>query len=270
METIHYVQIDINSTDIPTLKYFTKSSNIHNGTTTINGHSSSTPRRLRVVICGAGLGGLGAAVALRHKGHEVVVLEAASKLSEIGAGIQIPPNRTRIVEAYSLGDKLKEQVAWPPNIALRRYANGHQLGLTSLYPHLSMKYGYPYWLIHRADYQRILFDAAVALGAEVILSARGASVDQEKPSVTTTEGKEFEADIVVGADGIRSKVRECIFSGLPIKPTCTANCAFRATIPAEEMMADPQTAELMTDLNANAWIGPDRQIMAYPIRQGAM
>lgn len=131
-------------------------------------------------------------------------------------------------------------------------------------------YGYPYWLIHRADYQRILFDAAVALGAEVILSTRIASVDQEKPSVTTTEGKEFVADVVVGADGIRSKVRECIFPELSIQPTSTANCAFRATVPVEVMMADPQTAELMTDVNANAWIGADRHVMAYPIRKGAM
>ena len=95
-----------------------------------------------------------------------------------------------------------------------------------------------------------------------------ASVDQEKPLVTTNEGIEFEADVVVGADGLRLKVRQCIFSGLPIKPTSTANCAFRATIPVEEMMADPQTVELMTDLNANAWISPDRHIMAHPIRQG--
>ncbi len=241
-----------------------------NSTPNINGHYSRTPRRLRIVICGAGLGGLGAAIALKRKGHEVVVLEAASKLSEIGAGIQIPPNSTRILEAYGLGDKLKEQVAWPRNIALRRYANDQQLGLTLLHPYLSNVYGYPYWLIHRADYQRILFDAAAALGAEVILDARIATVDQEKPSVTTTEGKEFVADVVVGADGIRSKVRECIFPELSIKPTSTANCAFRATVPVEEMMTDPQTAELMTDVNAIAWMGPGRHVMAYPLRKGAM
>ena len=243
-------------------------------TSPTNGHSYSLHQKkesaLRIVICGAGLAGLGAAIALRLKGHEVVVLEGASSLSEIGAGIQIPPNSTRILEGYGLGDKLRQHVAWPRNIALRRYANGQQLGLTPLHPHLTETYGYPYWLIHRADYQRILFDKAVALGAEVTLSARVSSVDQEKPSVKTIDGREFEADVVVGADGIRSKIRACIFPDFSIKPTSTANCAFRATVPVEEMMADAQTAELMTDVNANAWIGPDRHVMAYPIRQGAM
>ena len=241
-----------------------------NGTPAHNGHPSHAPKRLRLVICGAGLGGLGAAIALRRKGHEVVVLEATSKLSEIGAGIQIPPNSSRILEAYGLGDQLREQVAWPRNIALRRYATGQQRGLTPLHPHLIKTYGYPYWLIHRADYQRILFNAATALGVEVILSARVASVDQQKPSVTTTEGTEFQADVVVGADGIRSMVRDSIFLNISIKPNSTAHCAYRATVPVEDMSADLETAELMTDVNANAWIGPGRHVMAYPIRQGAM
>ena len=85
-----------------------------------------------------------------------------------------------------------------------------------------------------------------------------------------TEGKEFESDVVVGSDGIRPKVRDCIFAGLSIKPTSTANCAFRATISVEEMMADPQTVELMTDVNTNERVGPDRHVMAYSIRKGAI
>ena len=235
-----------------------------------NDHSNGTARRLRTVICGAGLGGLGAAVALRRKGHEVVVLEGASKLSEIGAGIQIPPNSSLVLEKYDLGDKFRQQVAWPRNIALKRYATGEILGITPLHPHLSKAYGHPYWLIHRADYQRILYDTALKLGAEVFMSARVVSIDPEKPSVTTMDGTEFKADVIVGADGIRSKIREFIIPETSIKPNNTANCAYRATVPVEQMSADPNTASLMTDLNSNAWIGHQKHVMAYPIRQGAM
>ena len=210
------------------------------------------------------------AITLKRKGYEVVVLEAASKLSWVGAGIQKPPNGTRIVEAYGLKDKLKEQVAWPRNIALRGYTNNQQLGLMPVASASQQEIWLSVSNCPFADYRRILFDAAVALGAEVKLSARVASVDQGKPSVITTEGKEFESEVFVVTDGIRSEVRECIFASLCIKPTSTAKCVFRGTVSVEEMMADPQTAELMTDDDKNARVGPDRHVMAYSIRQGAI
>lgn len=226
--------------------------------------------RLRVVICGAGLGGLGAAIALRRRGHEVVVLEGASQLSEIGAGIQIPPNSTRILDAYELGEKLQQWVEQPKNIALKRYATGQVLGMTPLHPRLTKAYGYPYLLIHRADYQRILFEGAKALGIEVHMSTRVISVDTVTPFVTTETGKEFAADVVVGADGIRSKVREFVIPDRVIEPNSSSNCAFRATVPSQDMLSDPEVAHLMSDVNANSWIGYQKHIMAYPIRQGAM
>ena len=234
------------------------------------GTDRTPKRRLRVLICGAGLGGLGAAVALSRHGHEVTVLEGAARLSEIGAGIQIPPNSSRILKTYGLTDKIKAQVASPRSIVIKRYNTGDVLGKTRLHPYLTETYGSPYWLIHRADYQRILYDAALEHGAKIILSARVAHVNPEKPSVTTAQGLEFEADVVIGADGIRSRVRDCIFPFAGYTPSNTANCAYRATVTAEDMDEDPQIAKLLLDPSANAWIGPGRHVMAYPIRQGAM
>lgn len=227
-------------------------------------------KKLRILIIGGGLGGLGAAIALRQKGHEVTVLEGAAQLSEIGAGIQIPPNSSRILHAYGLGDKLEPLVAWPRNICLKRGATGDTLGMTPLHPRLSTTYGHPYWLIHRADYQRTLYEEALELGVVVKLGARVVSVDPEGPSVTTADVVEFTADVLVGADGIRSKIRDSILPGAAPPPNTTANCAYRATVPVEQMLEDPDTAKLMNDLNSNAWLGHESHVMAYPIRQGAM
>lgn len=226
--------------------------------------------RLRVIICGAGLGGLGAAIGLARKGHEVVVLEGASQLSEVGAGIQIPPNSMRVLDAYGLSEKLQQWVQRPKNIALRRYATGQILGVTPLHPRLTETYGFPYLLIHRADYQRILHEEAKSLGVDVHMSTRVVSVNTEAPLVTTETGQQYTGDVIVGADGIRSKVREFVIPGQQIEPSSSSNCAFRATVPSDDMLSDPEVAHLMSDVNANSWIGHKRHVMAYPIRQGAM
>jgi salicylate hydroxylase len=97
----------------------------------------------KVIIVGAGLGGLAAAVALRRKGHAVHVLEGASELKEIGAGIQIPPNSTRLLERWGLKEALQEKVVWPKAIHMRRYKTGEVIGVTPLDPAMSMSYGYP-------------------------------------------------------------------------------------------------------------------------------
>ena len=244
--------------------------------------------RLKIIICGAGLGGLGAAIALARKGHDVIVVESAKGLSEVrlpliyfrgfrrltkfqvGAGIQIPPNSSRILYQYGLGEKFLEKVVWPQHFAFRRYATGELLGTTPLNPHLTQKYGYPYWLIHRADFQRLLYDAAISQGAKVFLGSPVASVDTSVPSVTLVTGETLKADVVVGADGIRSKTRAAILLDGNPSPNASSNCSYRATVPVEAMSADPEVSHLMTDINANCWIGPDHHIMAYPIRNGAM
>jgi salicylate hydroxylase len=96
-----------------------------------------------IIVCGAGIAGLGAAIALKRKGHRVTVIEAASQLNEIGAGIQIPPNSSRILKSYGLEDKFLKSVVRPANLKLRRYANGDVIGLTPFNPVMTETYGYP-------------------------------------------------------------------------------------------------------------------------------
>ncbi len=99
-------------------------------------------KQLNIIICGGGLGGLGAAIALRRKGHNVTVLESAPALNEVGAGIQIPPNSTKILAEYGLKQKFLEKVTIPSNIIFRRYATGDAIGTTPLKPDMEQKYGH--------------------------------------------------------------------------------------------------------------------------------
>lgn len=96
-----------------------------------------------VIICGAGLGGLGAAIALRNKGHKVTVLEGAPELAEVGAGIQIPPNSSRILKELGVFEEIKKKVVWPKSIQFRRYCTGGVIGPTPLHPQMTEQYGFP-------------------------------------------------------------------------------------------------------------------------------
>lgn len=98
---------------------------------------------LDIIICGAGLGGLGAAIALRNKGHNVTVLEGAPQLGEVGAGIQIPPNSSRVLQHYGVYDDIAKVVVWPGSISFKRYATGDVIGNTPLHPTMTEKYGFP-------------------------------------------------------------------------------------------------------------------------------
>ena len=224
-----------------------------------------------VIVCGGGLGGLAAAIGLKKKGHQVTILEGSAALNEVGAGIQMPPNSVKILKEYGIFDKFEKYVTRPNNIILRRYDTGAALSTTPLDPDMTDAYGNPYLLIHRADYQKLLYEAALDLGIEYKNGCRVQKVDQNTATVILETGGRYSADLVVGADGIRSRVRDsAVVPEETVLPTPSSNCAFRATVPRAEMLSDPVIAHLMSDVNSNCWIGYRRHVMAYPIRNGEM
>lgn len=108
------------------------------------------------------------------------------------------------------------------------------------------------------------------LGAVVLLNSHADKVEESGPRVFLSSGEVLKADVIVGADGIRSRTRACVLGGDDASPTASSNCAFRATVPRDVMLANPVTHHLMNDVLANCWIGYQKHIMAYPIRGGQL
>ncbi|KAH7324103.1 FAD dependent oxidoreductase domain-containing protein, partial [Rhexocercosporidium sp. MPI-PUGE-AT-0058] len=217
---------------------------------------------LNITIVGAGIGGLAAATCLAQSGHRVHVLEAAQELSEVGAGIQISPNAMRILDSISLKEIFYKEGTKNEGAVLRRYDDGRVLG-----KHRANSlelYGYHNLTLHRADYQRILYDAAVKADVDVSFGKKVVSVDTSTPSLALQDGSIIKSDLVVGADGIGSRIRSAMFPN--IHPNATPDCAFRIILTREQMLSNPLLSPFILEPSSNVWFGPYRHIVAYTFR----
>lgn len=149
---------------------------------------------------GAGIAGLALAGLLGRAGHEVVVLEAAPKIAEVGAGITCSPNLTRLLSRWGLDDRIQKHTDYLSHVNLRRWEGGELLGAAPLMPEVQKKHGAPQYVIHRADLHKALMDEAQTV-AEVRVNSMVMAIDFEKPSVTLMDNTVLEADLIVGADG---------------------------------------------------------------------
>jgi salicylate hydroxylase len=213
---------------------------------------------LRVAIVGAGIGGLYAAAALARRGCAVTVLERAPALTEVGAGVQISPNGARLLDRIGALGAVRSASVAPPVAELRLGDSGAVVLRLAMGQAAEARWGGPYLNIHRADLLAILADAARAAGVAVRTGAEVARVGDE--GVTTATGETLAADVVIGADGVRSTVREALFG--PEAPRFTGAVAWRATVPAEAVAPG-----LVPD-GAVVWMGPGRHLVTYRLRGG--
>ncbi|KAH7310133.1 putative salicylate hydroxylase [Rhexocercosporidium sp. MPI-PUGE-AT-0058] len=247
------------------------SKGVRTGHCNVENSPSAPPQTLlNIIIVGAGIAGLALAGIMGSSGHTVTVLEAAPAIGEVGAGIYCSPNLTRLLSRWGLDSYIRKYTDSLTHIKLRRWEHGEFLGAAPLMPEVEKIHGAPQYVIHRADLHRALMANAETV-AEVRVNSMVTDVDFEKPCVTLSDGRVLEADLVVGADGMKSICRRLLYlkQGLVDKPRPTGNAAFRACIPLD-VIEDEELRSFMTEPVANRWMGPGRHVQAYPIRHGKL
>ncbi|MGD8830714.1 MAG: FAD-dependent monooxygenase [Pseudomonadales bacterium] len=217
-----------------------------------------------ILIAGGGIGGLAAALGFAHRDFEVMLFERAAGFEEVGAGIQLSANCTRVLLDLGLGPALAPIAFLPERTEFRHWKSGRLLAATPLGDAATARFGAPYYHVHRADLIRLLADAAAA-EPRIRLHVR-ASVDgfvQDEAGVTITAGGEtHRGSLLVGADGIHSTVRAALFGAE--SPTFTGNVAWRALVPASRLPAGRIRPV------AGVWWGPHKHFVHYYVRAGEL
>lgn len=235
---------------------------------------SDLPSKPLVIVVGAGLGGLAAAIAIhRTNRFTVLVLEAASILAEIGAGIQVSPNCSRLLRRWDCEKYLAETAVLPRLTRVKRWQTGETLAKMPANPETEQKYGAPHWHVHRADLHDALLRKVQELDIPIEVNAKVVAADVEKGSVTLHTGKVLECGFIVGADGLRSAMRDIMAAAsneVPVPLQTTGDYAYRFTIPTADMMEDPLLADLVEVPMAVAWWGPNMHVVGYKLRKETM
>ncbi|GGL79469.1 FAD-dependent monooxygenase [Wenxinia marina] len=214
-----------------------------------------------VMIAGAGIGGLTAALALLQRGFDVTVFEQAPELKELGAGIQIAANGSRVLIELGLEDELAPIVCDAAAKEVRIWNTGQRWKLFDLGQDSVRRFGAPYWMVHRGDLHRVLYEAVKRLKPDaVVLNARAAGFTQGDGRVTLTleDGRSFEADVLIGCDGVHSRLRSQMFSSPQAR--FTGLMAWRGLAPMDRL-----SPELQRPVGTN-WVGPGGHVITYPIR----
>lgn len=226
--------------------------------------SGSLPEKpRRAIIAGAGVGGLAAALALSRAGWDVQVLERAGAVEEVGAGIQISANGWRALLSLGVAEEARHCGFAPLAAEMRDGVSGRRMVTVPLGPEGELRWGGNYLQLHRADLIGVLLRAleaqapgAVRTGAKV----SGYERRDKKADVLLESGERLDCELLIGADGVRSTIREAMLG--PESPRFLKAVAWRGLVPAENVSAHPPRAII--------WAGAGRHAVSYPLRNGGL
>lgn len=219
----------------------------------------------RVLIAGGGIGGLTAALALLRAGIDVEVYEQAQELKEVGAGVQLAANGTRVLYALGVGEELKALSCEASGKEIRMWNSGETWKLFDLGAASIERYGFPYFTVYRPDLLEVLARAvrrekagAIHLGAKCV----GFEQDSHVVELKFNNGAAAEGDALIGADGVHSCIRQGLFGA--DRPSFTGLIAWRGIVPMERL-----PKHMARGVGSN-WIGPGGHIVHYPLRAGTL
>jgi salicylate hydroxylase len=215
-----------------------------------------------IVIVGGGIGGLAAALALSRQGFAVHVLERSAEFGEIGAGLQLAPNATRVLDRLGVTSDLAKHAVYPDRLVWMDAIREKRITEIDLRAPFRARYGHPYIVMHRSDLLQVLLDACRADKRITLEAGRHVEVVEDlgdRARARCAGGEIHETNLLIGADGLHSKVRQLISDDRPI---CAEYVAYRGTIPIDQMSTHAGLD------NVVMWVGPDMHFVQYPVRGG--
>jgi salicylate hydroxylase len=219
----------------------------------------------QVIVSGAGIAGLATALALKQRGVAVTVLEQAGQLSELGAGLQIAPNGSRVLQALGLADAIGAVACEAAAKEVRLWNTGRRWPLFDLGVDARKRFGAPYWMLHRGDLHQVLraaFEAASPGALQTGVRVDHAHTVGNGVRVTAADGRVFEADVLVAADGVHSAQRRAAFGDGAAH--FTGLMAWRGVVPTSRL-----APELREPVGVN-WVGPGGHVITYPLRRAEL
>jgi salicylate hydroxylase len=219
-------------------------------------------KALSISILGAGIGGLCAAIALHRAGHQVTVYEQAKAFMRVGADINLTPNAVKALDGLGIGEGIRRFAARPTHRISRIWDTGEETSRLEMSDVAERQYGAPQLTIHRADLLSVLADAFPLEQVQFAKRAVAASQDLDGALLQFSDGSQAKMDVLIGADGIHSVVRNTMFG--KESPRFTGVVAFRAVVPASRVAHVPNIQAF------TKWWGPTAysQIVTFPLNRG--